>query len=91
LSGSHSEIGSRLANRAALSSIEARHEMAMKIALDFLVRSGVSQDADKAVEFVGQHIARQIGSGEARVLMLANAAIDSYKRSLDQPASHPAI
>ena len=90
MSGSHSDIGI-LANRAALSSVEARHEMAMKIALNFLVRSGVSQDADGAVEFVGGHIARQIGAGETRVLMLANAAIDSYRRSLDEAASNAAV
>jgi hypothetical protein len=88
LSGSHSDIDSRQANRAALSSVEARHELALKIALDFLVRSGVSRTADGAVEFVGGHIAKQMGGGETRVLMLANAAIDSYRRSLDAVASN---
>lgn len=86
MSGSHSDIGDRPAAIAACSSVEALHERAMKIALDFLAQSGALHGADDAVEFVGAHIARQIGSGETRVLMLSNAAIDSYRRAHDRAA-----
>jgi hypothetical protein len=66
-----------------IQSVEHLHEQSMKIALDFLARSGELQDTNDAVHIVGSHIARLIGSGEMRTLKLSNLAIDSYLRQRD--------
>lgn len=55
-------------------------EGAVKIALDFLERSGDLGNVAEADRFLLSAVDRMIVGGEHRKLMLANRAIEAYRR-----------
>ena len=52
----------------------------MKVALDFLARSGGLDSPQEAFEFIGRHVAEQISQGQESTLALSNFAISAYQR-----------
>lgn len=73
--------------------MDALHEQSVKIALDYLERTGVCAP-DTAFDYVGRHVAYQIEQGEGSRLKLSNRAISAYLRHRDQAplrlVEHPA-
>lgn len=59
--------------------MDALHEQSVKIALDYLERTGVCA-ADAAFDYVGRHVAYQIEQGEGSRLKLSNRAISAFLR-----------
>ncbi|CAN7236275.1 hypothetical protein LJR220_000893 [Bradyrhizobium sp. LjRoot220] len=55
-------------------------ENSIEIAWDYLERTGELGDAEIAARFLSDAIEIMILRGETRKLMLANRAIDAYKR-----------
>ncbi|WP_398477715.1 hypothetical protein [Tardiphaga sp.] len=62
--------------------MDALHEQSVKIALDYLERTGVCA-ADAAFDYVGRHVAYQIEQGEGSRLKLSNRAISAFMRHRD--------
>jgi hypothetical protein len=60
-------------------------ENSVKIALDYLRRSGEMADAKVADRFLLRAVDKMIVRGECRKLMLANRAIDAYRQSKFAP------
>lgn len=63
--------------------MDALHEQSVKIALDYLERTGVCA-ADAAFDYVGRHVAYQIEQGESSQLKLSNRAISAFIRHREQ-------
>ncbi|MCS3452009.1 MULTISPECIES: hypothetical protein [Bradyrhizobium] len=55
-------------------------EKSIQVARDFLERSGEITDPSDASRFLLRNIDDMARSGEHRLLMLANNAIDAYRR-----------
>ncbi len=55
-------------------------EVAIQIAWDYLERSGDMADPTEASQVLLKSVQSQVFDGERRRLMLANKAIDDYKR-----------
>ena len=63
-------------------------ENSIQIAWDYLEATGELGDAEVAARFLTDAVETMIRRGETRKLMLANRAIDAYKRfKTDRPLS----
>ncbi|MGY4160217.1 MULTISPECIES: hypothetical protein [unclassified Bradyrhizobium] len=67
-------------------SVQATIEDAVRIAWNFLHGSGEIIDGYEATSFLVAAIGKLALAGERRKLMLANRAIDAYRRSRTQAA-----
>ncbi|WP_312018193.1 hypothetical protein [Bradyrhizobium semiaridum] len=61
-------------------------ENAVQIAWDFLEGSGEIVDGYETSRFLVEYIGRLASGGERRKIMLANRAIDAYRKSRPQAA-----
>lgn len=67
---------------------ESLHEKSVRIALDYLARTNEIDDPDKASEFLGRHIAKQMANGETSSLVLSNKAIIAFQHQKPSPQLH---
>ena len=56
------------------------HDEAVKIAIDFLDRTGEIDDIDEACQFLVDKVGFMIAQGQRNRLLLANRAIAAYQR-----------